>query len=301
MDVLSLFAVTVFAFEGIISPLPDDGQIGKPTVSFESITSPVVLGETTAVVPTPILTPITPTPLPTIAESPTPTRYESRSARKNAMTIALIGDSMVDTLGPDFPALKSLLATSYPKTQFTILNFGVGGTNIDYGLERLTHGYTYLDKPYPSLVSRQPDLVVIESFGYNPYSFDEGALDRHWLARAQAVDIIKSQVPSAKIIIAATIAPNNTVFGDGVPFLNFDSAGKKRRVGIIDSYLDSTVRFAQSQHLPLADAYHLSMDASGNGKIQYINPGDHIHYSDEGRAFFAKILLNTIISNKLLE
>jgi hypothetical protein len=299
MNVFSLFVGSVLAFEGIISPLPDNFtapsyiEASQPTVTFQELKTPSVLGTTSNQNPAPtsILLPLSPTPSPILP----------RETRQKEMTIAIIGDSMVDTLGPDFAELKTLLAVTYPRTSFTILNYGVGGTNIDYGINRLTNAYDYLGIRHPSLVSQNPDLTIVESFGYNPYSYDIGAIDAHWMAMAKIVDILKANVPNSKIAIAATIAPSALVFGDGAPSIAFSPDDKWRHVNIVKQYLDSTVKFAQSQHIPLIDAYHPSLKSDGNGDIRYINAGDHIHYSPLGRAFVAGIAMDTILKEKLLE
>jgi hypothetical protein len=314
MNVFSLFVGTVFAFEGIISPLPDDfvylqSDIGKPAVSFNAIQTPTVLGVTSQKnpIPTPILISITPSQKPlnnteTLSDTHiTPTPIVPRKAKQKHMTIAVIGDSMVDTLGPDIPELKTLLSKTYPQSTFTLLNYGVGGTNIDYGIERLTDEYVYLGTKHPSLVSQKPDLTIVESFGYNPYSYDIGAIDNHWLALAKIIDILKRDVPNSKIAIAVTIAPSAKVFGDGAAGLSFSTQAKQEHVSVINGYLESSVKFAESQHLPLMDAYHPSLLPDGNGNLTYINAGDHIHYSPQGREFMAGIMMDTILKEKLLE
>ncbi len=290
MNIFSLFAAVVYASEIIISPLQNDGNIfptvnPKPHVSFSQLPTPTIalpeiLGITTDEA----------TPSPAIL---------SRTTKKQSVTIALLGDSMIDTLGPNVPDLQNVLHETYPKTTFTLLNYGVGGTNIDYGLERITNNYTYLGSNIPALVAKNPDIVVVESFGYNPYSFSEGALDKQWLQLAHIVDMIKKELPGSKIVIAATIAPDSKTFGDGA--LSWDIEGKTHHTTVIKSYLENAVRFAKSQRLPLADAYHPSLDSSKNGKEEYINQGDHIHYSEAGRVFFTKKIADAIISNKLLE
>ena len=292
MSLLSLFATVVFASETVISPLQFDGSINplvqtKPSVSFGQLPAPTI--------PRPEV-------LGARAEESSPSVTPSpRSSKKKNYTIAILGDSMADTLGPDLPNLKEALHAYYPTTALAMLNYGFGGTNIDYGLARITHSYSYLGNEIPSLVSQHPDIVIVESFGYNPYSYDEGALDRHWLQLAAIVDIIKKELPNANIVIAATIAPNAKTFGDGALNVSFDPIGKAHKVKTIKSYLENTVRFAESQRLPLADAFHPSLDGGGNGKKEFINQGDHIHYSDEGRKFFSQKITETIIANKLLE
>lgn len=298
MNLFSLFAFVVYAAESIISPIPDDVPVyptaqtvtatPTTTTSFASLYEiamheSAVLGASS------------------VSATPTPSAIPKNSARKKSYTISIIGDSMVDTLGPDGGGLNKLLHNRYPNSEFTVINHGVGGTNIDYGLERLTHGYSYLGEGRPSVISQNPDIIVIESFGYNPYSFDTGAISKHWLQLAAMVDTIHTNLPQTKIVIAATIAPNWNVFGDGAPFINMSPEGKRTKVETIKQYLESTVSFSRGEHIPLADAFHPSMDSSGNGKLSYINPGDHIHYSEAGRTFMASTIANTITANKLLE
>jgi hypothetical protein len=284
MNLLSFFAFTVFAAGTVISPIPANTPVttsppAKPDISFGQITAtasgtqPTVLGETTTVVPT----------------------HEPLLTKKQAYTIAFLGDSMIDTMGPGLPAVHIDLKNIYPRTNFILLNYGVGATNIDYGIKRITNGYSYLGKDIPALTSTNPDIVVLESFAYNPFPVADG-INRHWLALAKAVDTIHATIPGAKIIIAATIAPNSTVFGDGAAGLAFSAQDKIERTTIIKQYLDSTVKFAASQHLPLADAYHASLNANNEGILTYINSGDHIHYSDAGRALFAQQVANALKS-----
>jgi hypothetical protein len=303
--VLSLFASVVMAAEIILSPLADDFHfkpiaiptMTQPKVSFGSLIAPTLT-------PSPMASP-SPTPAvlgESIASpSATPTPAVTYRARQKHYAVAVLGDSMVDTLGPDIPHLKRKLTSLFPGTTFTMLNYGVGATNIDYGLSRITNGYTYLGQNIPSLVSHSPDIVVVESFGYNPYPFDEGALERHWLQLAAIVDLLEDRLPGVKIIIAATIAPNSKLFGDGAPGVAFAAQDKIERTNVIKGYLDSTVKFAQSQGLPLANAYHPSLMSNGDGNVLYINGGDHIHYSDAGRDLFAQKVADAIVNNKLLE
>jgi len=293
---LSLFIGIAFAAETILSPVPEDvlSSFGSIVISTTTEAFPDVSFGDIMITPTPT---VTPTP----SLTPTPSPIPTRTARKQSFTIALLGDSMVDTLGSDLGILKQMLSKTYPSVGFTMKNYGVGATNIDFGIERITNGYTYLGNPMPALVSQNPDVVVIESFGYNPFSFDEGAIDKHWLALGKAVSTLQSALPAVRIVIGATIAPNASVFGDGASGLSFDPIAKSQKVTVIKKYLENAVNFARSQGLPLADAYHPSLDGSGNGKIAYINPGDHIHYSDAGRNFFSQKIAGAIINNKLLE
>lgn len=283
MGFLSVFTIAVFAAETVLSPLSDDVTNPAPSPTAPTVT----FGQLTAA----------PTPAPQVLGA----SIEVPRTKKSSYTIALLGDSMIDTLGPDAPHLKSKLSQTYPGVSFQLFNYGVGGTNIDYGLERITSNYQYLGRDIPALVTTHPDIVVVESFGYNPYPFDNGAIDKHWLALAAIVDKLKANLPGVTIIIAATIAPDAKTFGDGAAGLSFSAEDKWKRVDVIKKYLNSTVKFAASQRLPLADAFHPSLGADGNGNEAYINQGDHIHYSDAGRNLFADAVTRAITTNKLLE
>lgn len=292
MNVLSLFSTIVLAAESIISPLSD--QIPKPVVSFADLIKAVSLSPDqeevsgTGTFQARIVA----------GEAAVP---EKRTTKKSHYTIAFLGDSMTDTLGSDLRLVRDELLRVYPATTFTLLNYGVGGENIVSGLERLIRDTVYLGTLRPSLISQQPDVIVIESFAYNPFTFEIGALDQHWLSLAYLVDAISANIPDGRIVIAATISPNSAVFGDGSPGIAFSAEDKLERTQTIRRYLENAIRFAQSERLPFADAYHPSLDLNGEGKLLYINPGDHIHYSDAGRKLFARTVVDTIVTHNLLE
>lgn len=293
MNILTLFASVVLAAETSFSSLVS-ASVPKPAVSFADLAAVTHLQEEKGAV------------LGTGTFSASVVAGEAavkvtRVSKKSSMTIAFLGDSMVDTLGKDLGEVRDGLRSMYPKTAFTLLNYGVGGENIVSGLARVLDAYSYLGKTHPSLISQSPDLIVVESFGYNPFPFETGALEHHWMSLAYIVDALKANIPGAKIVIAATIAPNSRTFGDGAAGLAFSATEKLQRTQTIKSYLENATKFAKSQELPLADAYHSSLDNHGDGRELYVNPGDHIHYSDAGRQFFAKVIVDTITNNKLLE
>ncbi|MEK7543241.1 MAG: SGNH/GDSL hydrolase family protein [Patescibacteria group bacterium] len=292
MNILTLFTSVVLAAEGLVLPISDTPV--KPSVSFADLIQSVSLdADQGAVLGTGTFSA-------TIVAGQA-TSAVVRTTKKSTYTVAFLGDSMTDTLGSDLRLVQDEFLRVYPKTSFTLLNYGVGGENIVSGLERVTRETTYLGSHRPSLISTHPDVVVIESFAYNPFTFEIGALEQHWLSLAYIVDVLRSNIPEAKIVIAATIAPNSKVFGDGAPSLAFSREDKLERTGTIKRYLENAIRFAQSQQIPLADAYHPSVDNSGEGKMLYINPADHIHYSDAGRQLVARTIVETVVANKLLE
>lgn len=293
MDVFSLLIGVAFAAEGFLAI--DTKNVARPAVSFgqlveQNLPPPSHQGQVLG----------TGTFQASIVAGEVPVQSTPQT-KKSMETIVFLGDSMIDTLGTDLRLVDDELRRVYPATRFTLLNYGVGGENIISGLERITRDTEYLGHLRPAIVSLKPDVIVIESFGYNPFPFETGALDQHWLSLAAIITTIRTTLPETKVVIAVTIAPNAQIFGDGAPGLSFSADEKKQRTAVIKQYLENAVRFAGSEHLPLADAYHPSMAQNGEGNPVYINPGDHIHYSDLGRQFFARTVAETIISNKLLE
>lgn len=208
---------------------------------------------------------------------------------------------MIDTLGASAPELNSALTTFYPNTAWNIINYGVGATTIDYGIERITNSYMYKGQMFPALISQNPDFIVIESFAYNPYPGDSQGLTRYQQQLKNLLDKIRSNLPKAKIIFAVTIAPNSLVFGDGAPGIAFTPSEKMSRTGTIKSYLTTAVQFAKSNHIPLADLYDSSMNEKDEGNLMFINTNDHIHYSLIGRMFFAQKIIETIQTNHLIQ
>lgn len=277
-----------------------------PTGNRQIIHSPYTARD----LPAPTLADIAPTPyipLPTLIASidklqqgPTlsPIEYIGQP-RKSFYTIVLLGDSMTDTLGRDLPHLKNLLQNEYPSVNFALLNYGFGATDMTSGLSRLTNSTTYLGVYYPPIISYYPDIIVVESFAYNHWGGEKSDLDHQWLTIAKIIDTIKEKSPDSKIILASSIAPDYRTFGDGV--LNWRDDLKWDAALVTKAYLQNMINFATSEKYPLVDAFHPSLDSEGNGKGQYINQGDHIHPSDEGKLLYSQKILEAIRNNKLLE
>lgn len=265
MSVWPLIASAVFAFHA-----------ATPSVTFgalSQIKEPAV----------PVLNTVKTTPIP------------------NHYTIALLGDSMIDTLGATVPDLTSGLTEFFPNDTFTLLNYGVGATTIDYGITRVTQPYTYLGKNIPSLLSRHPNLIIVESFAYNPYPEGDNGLPRYKEQLKILTRLLTTNLPGTPVVMAVTIAPDSKIFGDGAPGIAFSADEKRNRTEVIQHYLKTAVQFAKDNRLPLANAYTASLTNSGDGDPIYINQTDHIHYSAIGRMLFTQKILEAIETNHLIQ
>lgn len=203
-------------------------------------------------------------------------------------TIALLGDSMVNTLGPTFFNLTQSLYRYYPNYRlFRTLNFGKGSDTIDGGLSRLS-----------DLVNQKPDIIVIESFAYNNFGNTPTGFNHHQEILNQIISTLQSKLPNSKLVILATIAPNPNLFAKGV--YDFDSPTRLEKTQTIGKYLQRTVSYAQSNNLPLANVYQPSL-VNEIGDPLYIDSIDHIHPSSQGKELIGNILAKTIFDNHLID
>lgn len=245
-----------------------------------------------------------PTPLPTPNSQPQvlgiSTTLPAIGGQGKIITIVVLGDSMIDTLGKDIPSLQIALQKYYPNTKFNIINYGVGASNLQYALFRLTHDYRYLDGEYPSIISLNPDILIVESFAYNNYGNSQAGIDKQWLQLGELTTTVKEKLPHAKIVLAATIAPNSITFGNGIKDHYFNSMEKQEKANTIKLYLQNLVNFATSQNFPLANAYHPSL-VNNDGNKNFISAIDNLHPSVYGGQLFCNLLAKTIFDHKLVE
>lgn len=250
-----------------LSPLPNDVL---PTPS------PLVLGEETV---QPEHFKLLPTPTPTVFVPPTPTPIPARVFKKKSYTISLLGDSMIETCGEGCPYLYDSLHSLYPNVGFKIFNNGLPSTDIARGYSRLTSEYEFNGVQKPVLLN-EPDIVVVESFAYNPWSNTQSDLDKYWLTLSHIVDTIRVQ--NRKVLFLATIAPNSAVFAKTSAGSSWSEEVRWERAKIIKLYLETFINFANNQKIPLVDVYHESLGTKGEGDLTYINKSDYIHPSVAG-------------------
>jgi len=216
------------------------------------------------------------------------------------ITIAVLGDSMIDTLGPDISSLETALEQYFPNKKFKIINYGVGASNIEYALHRLKNNYQYKDQDYPSLLSLNPDIIVVESFAYNNFGNTQSGFDRQWQALSNITSTIQKELPATKIVLTATIAPNSLNFASGIKDIHLTNLEKIEKTKTIRAYLQNIINFAQSQKFPLANAFTNSLK-NDEGLPELISKADNLHPSELGAQFFSDTLAKTLFDNKIIE
>ncbi len=221
------------------------------------------------------------------ADTKTEDKKLNLSLYDGTITVAVFGDSMIDTLDTGLPYLKSALQNYYPKAKFRLFNYGLGAQNIEEALKRLDQAYKQDDRNYPPLLELNADVVVVNSFSYNPFGdTEEDPLYKHWANLVILTDLIK-QKTKAKIIILADLAPYQN------PAL--------QNTDTITQYLQNTIEFSRAYNLVLANVYEKSLTANHWGDLKYIDNYDHIHPSSSGKRLTSQVLAQTIYQLNLFK
>lgn len=246
-----------------------------------------VLGESTILSSTPTPQPtVIPTPQPTSQPQPSPTPEVPKIIpKKNDYKIAVFGDSMVDTMGERLEYLEHALKRKYPGVNFTLYNYGKGSENVEMGLDRLNSELHYQDRNYPALTQVKPDVLIIGSFAYNPFS--PHIRDRHWIGLTKLIEQAKNISPA--VYMLAEIAPLRDDFGRGPNGVNWDTNTAYEHSGHIIEQLENAANLAKNLNVPIIDVFH-----SSGGNKTYVNPSDGIHPSAAGHEFTAEKIAGSL-------
>lgn len=236
--------------------------------------------------------------------TPTPyvfSSYTPKTVSKNERyDIYLIGDSMMHAFGPRGGRFNEALSGAYPDEFFEIVNYGQAAQNIEMLPERLNQevqaDHDLLLQP---IINGDPELIIIESYGYNPLSHlgTESGLKKQTEILKQVMTTLTQKFPKTAIMFMATIAPDKNTYGMKVT--QSDAAGRAQQAEERAEYIRNHIKYAQEHNIPLINAFEASLDAQGNGNPRYINPDDNIHPSDEGLIFMADVMRKRIEEEKI--
>ena len=240
-----------------------------------------------------------------IAPTPTPWKpienYQPPLIKQSdSYTILFVGDSMTEALGPNFDELRKDLTVYYPQKVFGLFNYGFGSTNIFTVDKRLHETTQYNGQTFPPILGRYSDIVIIESFAYNPlseYPLQQGLIMQNETLNKIVYDIVSSK-PNTLIIFLATIAPSKKFFGQGSVALS----PEKRRQWAEEriAYLENHITYAQNHHIPLINVYEKSLDKNGEANLKYINSNNYIHPSAAGIQLISQTIADYFHTNNLL-
>ncbi len=241
---------------------------------------------------------------------PTPTskpevpfvRYEPpKLPKKTAYRVILLGDSMTYALGPYTDELRLVIKKKYPDIDLIIENQSAPSSNVASLQDRLLSKATEATATYEPVLGKPFDIMIIESFGYNPLS-QLGRTEGIGIATASlttAMRLLTREQPNALVIFLATIAPSRTLYGVGA--VKLDAAQRADYASERELYIENHIAFAKAHNIPLVDVYNQTKDRNGNGLLKYINPTDHIHPSQVGVNLIQDQLAKYLIDAKIFE
>lgn len=219
-------------------------------------------------------------------------------AKRSYLTM-LIGDSMTEALGLNADGLRQNLIKYYPSNEFVNYNYGYASTNILSLNDRLTKTTKHNDIDRQSILTQGFDLIVIESFAYNPlseYAVGDG-LKKYEEELDKNVRLIIKEKPEAYLVFLTPIAPNKENYAK----FAYKLAPNERLKWVTEreEYIKVFVNYAQKNNIPLINVYEKSKDANGNGDLTYIDPHDFIHPSKEGVKLIEKTIADFIYERRI--
>ncbi len=218
---------------------------------------------------------------------------------KRAYLTFIVGDSEVAALGKNANQLREDLIAVYPEHEFVNYNYGFGSTNILTVPDRLEKTTTYLGETFPPINEQVFDLIIFESFAYNPlseYPLAEGLKKQTEILDMSIKAVIKKH-PGSVVAIMVPIAPSEEFFAQGV--INLTPEVRKQWVEERVAYIKNAIEFAEKNNIPLINVYEKSLTADGKADLKYINPSDYIHPSIEGISLISKTIADYIFQNQI--
>lgn len=229
-----------------------------------------------------------PTSTPTSIPSPTPT--PPIVLKKSSYTIAVFGDSMVDTMGEKLEYLQETLTKKYPQTKFNLYNYGIGGQNVEQGLARFESSFVNRERNFPPLPGLSPDVLIIGSFAYNPFSIHDR--NKHYSLLREL--IAKAKNVSSNVYLLAEIAPLKSGFGKGKNGVNMTESVAFEHASHIVEQLDDVINLSKEENIPLVNVYYESRVDGSFGDSYFVNKDDGIHPSVAGHYFTAESIVEKI-------
>lgn len=243
------------------------------------------------------------TPTPTLEPTPTPiaTFVQPAVEYQDAYEIALLGDSMTAALGPHGGPFSEYLHEVYDKPGFIVDNYAVGSSNIQSLQKRLNEPLEVDGSTYAPILTRgELDLIIVESFAYNPLSHLERELSyvEHERELKHLLEDVANSLPNTRVILMSTIAPSSDRYARFVQNLTTEQsrAQAQERIDVLNHHITLAGRWA----LPIINIYAYSRNSQGDGDLRYINPDDYIHPSVDGVELISRTMSEFIHQQRIL-
>lgn len=248
-------------------------------------------------------------PTPTLISTNIPFVFTTYTAptieKKQTYTIVMIGDSMTAALGPHGGGLSDYMNSLYKKSpqdpQRIIIDNYAKSSNILAVNDQLNWKTTINEYTFGPLLSENFDLILVESYGYNPLSQfgQEEGIKKQNEALDSLMKTLITTHPHAAIAFVATIAPNIANYAKATQ-PNYSAKDRATLAEERIAYLKNHIEYAKNHNIPLINIYQDSLTANGDGDMKYINPTDDIHPSFAGVDFIDHEIGDYIYNNKIL-
>lgn len=211
---------------------------------------------------------------------------------KDEYFIAITGDSMVETMGRDLPALQEALKEKYPETTFYLYNYGQGARNVSGNLRDFHEPQSYKDRNFASIDVLKPDIIIVGSSAYNLY--DPHDVNKHWLEYTRLVQ--EALTVSPNVYMLAEPAPRRSGFAFGVDGIVWEPATAWVHTDRIIKQLNNVLGLSETLGIPVIDTFTPSLEESATvqGRRELIDTTDNIHLSEKGKEFVSEIIVDTI-------
>lgn len=216
--------------------------------------------------------------------------------KKKVVNLYLIGDSMTHAFGPRGGVFNEILNKAVPGVFFEISNYAEANQSVLLLPERLkVPVQADHDLLLVPILEGKPDIIIIESFGYNPLSqlgLEEG-LKKQEEVLTEVMTTLTNKFPDTVIMFLVTIAPDKKTYGMNVTQSSADARWAQAEERI--EYIANHINYANDHGISVVNAYEASLDTTGDGDTKYINPDDNIHPSAEGLSLMGRIMSERII------
>lgn len=247
--------------------------------------------------------------IPTSTPTPTPYIFRTYTAptieKKQVYKIVMIGDSMTAALGPHGGGLSEYLNSLYKANgqgeQGIIIDNYAKSSNILAVNDELDQKTTISEYTFEPLLSTDFDLILVESYGYNPLSQlgVEDGIKKQNMALDTLMTTLITTHPHSAIVFVATIAPNIANYARATqPNTSAEERAKQAQERI--TYIKNHIEYAKNHNIPLINIYEKSLTPNGDGNMRYINMNDDIHPSFEGVLFIGHQIGDFIYNNQIL-
>ncbi len=243
-------------------------------------------------------------PTPTMTPTPTPvmTFVQPRVDVQDVYEVILVGDSMTAALGPHGGPFSEYLNTLYGESGIIVDNYSVPSSNIQSLQKRFTEQFTNVDGELllPIRDRKDADLIIIESFAYNPLSHltAEEAVTEHERELHHFLEVVATELPRTRVALMTTVAPDWETFARRSQQLNAEQSRlqAEERIRYLLKHQDLGGMYA----LPVINVFAASLSPQGDGDSRYINPDDNIHPSVDGIELISRTMSNFIYHQSIL-